>query len=319
MNFKYVFGPVPSGRLGRSLGLDLLGNAICDFDCLYCEVGRTRIHTQERKPWVPAHAILQELEQWLQLDRPKPDFITLGGKGEPCLNSDMGAIIEGVHTLAPDIPVAVLTNATLLADPEVQKKLSAAQVVLPSMDTLVETEFIRLNKPCPGLTLAGISQGILDWASHFAGKIYLEILLVAGINDTEKNLEKLTTFCHKLQPNRIDVVTMTRPGADIAAHPVDHTTLALWQSALGAQHTLISASDLSKRGAPICIQPDQLEKAIINSITIRPQTPAQIAAAMGTRLVDVEKILSRLLKIGHIIRITQDNEWYYSLANQEKG
>jgi len=319
MSFKYIFGPVPSGRLGRSLGLDLLGKPICDFDCLYCEVGRTRIHTQERKPWVPAQIILDELEEWLELDLPRPDFITLGGKGEPCLNSDLGAVIKGVHTLAPDIPVAVLTNATLLADPEVQNELRAAQVVLPSMDTLVEREFLRLNKPCAGLSLEGISRGILDWATHFHGKIYLEILLVAGINDTKENLTKLTAFCHQLAPDRIDVVTMTRPGADTAAHPVDKAVLDLWQHTLGAKRTLISAAELSKRESPVCIETDQLEKAIIHSIAIRPQTPEQIAAAMGTRRVDVEKIVSRLFKNGHIIRITQDSGYYYSLADQDRG
>lgn len=318
MSFKYIFGPVPSGRLGRSLGLDLLGKPICDFDCLYCEVGRTRIHTRERKPWVPAETILAELDDWLRLDLPKPDFITLGGKGEPCLNSDMGAVIKGVHALAPNIPVAVLTNATLLADPEVQKELNAAQVVLPSMDTLVENEFLRLNKPCPGLSLEGISRGILDWAPHFPGKIYLEILLVAGINDTKENLTKLTKFCHQLAPDRIDVVTMTRPGADSAAHPVDKTMLALWQHTLGAKGTLISAADLTKGESPVCMQTDQLEKAIIHSIAIRPQTPEQIAAAMGTRRVDVEKIVARLFKDGQIIRITQDNGYYYSLADQDR-
>ena len=318
MDFTYIFGPVPSGRLGRSLGLDLLGKPICDFDCLYCEVGRTRIHTTERKPWVKAEIILAELERWLALNLPRPDYITLGGKGEPCLNSELGQIIEGIHTLAPDIPVAVLTNATLLADPRVQEELQGAQVVLPSMDTLVEEEFLRLNKPCAGLAMAAVSQGILDWARTFPGKIFLEILLVRGINDTDENLERLTLFCKTLNPHRIDVVTMTRPGAYAAAQPVSPCVLSHWQKTLGAGTAHIRPADLTRPDTPVQMPDNRLKEAISNSIAIRPQTSQQIALAMGLELQDVEKTIQMLEQTGQAVRIIQQNEQYYSLAGQDR-
>ncbi len=318
MDFTYIFGPVPSGRLGRSLGLDLLGKPICDFDCLYCEVGRTRIHTTERKPWVQAETLLTELENWLALDLPRPDYITLGGKGEPCLNSDLGKIIQGVHALAPDIPVAVLTNATLLGDPGVQEELQGAQVVLPSMDTLVEEEFLRLNKPCAGLDLGTLSQGILDWARTFPGKIFLEILLVQGINDTEENLKRLTAFCASLKPHRIDVVTMSRPGAYAAAHPVSPRVRARWEQTLGAGTSRIRPADLTLPDTPVHMDSSRRMQAISHSIAIRPQTPGQIALAMGLPRKEVEETLHSLYRGGQVVRIVQDDGVYYTLAGQDR-
>lgn len=138
MNFSYVFGPVRSGRLGISLGLDLLGAPICTMDCLYCEVGRTRALTRKRKPYVPGHDILAELAAYRDGGNPTPEYVTLGGLGEPTLNSDMPEIIRGVRDIYPGLPVAVLTNAGALDDPEVCDELLLSDVVLPSLDSLVQ-------------------------------------------------------------------------------------------------------------------------------------------------------------------------------------
>ena len=321
MDFNYIFGPVPSGRLGRSLGLDLLGRPICDFDCLYCEVGKTRVHTLTRKPWVKAETILTELEAWLSLNLPRPEYITLGGKGEPCLNSDMDAVIDGVHRLAPEIPVAVLTNGTLLGDTEVEKALEGAQVVLPSMDTLIPEEFLTLNRPCPGLDLETIRTSILHWGARYGGTIYLEILLVAGINDTDANLHAMRSFCRDLSPHRIDVVTMTRPGAFSAARPVDQATLAKWQTSLTPAHPEQSATRTApkiKPGASATMHDDQLAKAILNSVAIRPQTVPQIGLAMGVREEQVRNVIDHLAAERRITGIPDAGTTFYSLADQDR-
>ncbi|GAU07928.1 radical SAM protein [Desulfoplanes formicivorans] len=322
MDFNYIFGPVPSGRLGRSLGLDLLGRPICDFDCLYCEVGKTRVHTLARQPWVRAEAILTELENWLSLGLPRPEYITLGGKGEPCLNSEMAAVIQGVHRLAPDIPVAVLTNGTLLGNPEVQQALKEAQVVLPSMDTLIEQEFVRLNRPCPGLDLEAIRTGILEWGAGYGGAIYLEILLVAGINDSEANLQAMGPFCKALAPDRIDVVTMTRPGAFSVARPVDQATLDRWRQVLnvnnGSRDFLAHVRQSANFQSPATMTDDQLTKAILHSIAIRPQTVPQIAMAMGVREERVGNIIEHLATKRQITGIPDAGTMFYALADQDR-
>ncbi len=321
MDFKYIFGPVPSGRLGRSLGLDLLGHPICDFDCLYCEVGKTRVHTLTRKPWVKAETILNELDTWLSLGLPLPEYITLGGKGEPCLNSEMGTIIQGVHHLAPKIPVAVLTNGTLLGNPEVSEAISQAEVVLPSMDTLIDSEFRKLNRPCPGLNLEAICSGILAWGSNYKGSIYLEILLVAGINDTETNLRAMVSFCRTLAPDRIDVVTMTRPGAYSAARPVDVATINTWRAALSPAQKNASFSHAAKTIEPrlsASMDDMQLRKAILNSIAIRPQTVQQIGLAMGTSEGQVKKVIDHLVVTRQITVIIDAGSTFYSCLDHDR-
>jgi wyosine [tRNA(Phe)-imidazoG37] synthetase (radical SAM superfamily) len=304
------------------LGLDLLGRPICDFDCLYCEVGKTRVHTSVRKPWVKAETILTELENWLSLDLPRPQYITLGGKGEPCLNSEMAAIIQGVHRLAPEIPVAVLTNGTLLGNPEVQQALEGAQVVLPSMDTLIEQEFVQLNRPCVGLDLETIRTGILQWGATYGGAIYLEILLVAGINDTEANLRAMGPFCKALAPDRIDVVTMTRPGAFSLARPVDKATLDRWRQVLnvnnGSRDFLAHVRQSANFQSPATMSDDQLTSAILNSIAIRPQTVPQMALALAIEEKQIGKVIEHLIAKRQITGITDAGAIFYTLAHQDR-
>ncbi|WP_054652447.1 radical SAM protein [Salidesulfovibrio brasiliensis] len=221
MGFKFVFGPVMSGRLGRSLGLDLLGGRICSMDCVYCEVGATRQHTIQRAPYVPAEDILDELETWKDEGHQPPDMITLGGLGEPTLNTELPYVIEEARKLFPGVPVAVLTNATLMPDPQVRSELALADVVLPSLDSLVEEECERVNRPVPGVEAATVADALEQFRSEYSGKIFLEILLVRGVNDSERNLDRLADFCRRNAFDRIDVVTLSRPGTERSAEAVD--------------------------------------------------------------------------------------------------
>ncbi len=316
MQSRYLFGPVVSGRLGRSLGLDLLGGPVCSFDCLYCESGATSRLTTLRAPYAPAKAILDELRHWLAHADQPPEYITLGGLGEPCLNSELGEIIAGAKALAPKIPVAVLTNSSLLTDPEVRRELNQADVVLPSLDSLVEEEFRELNLPHDSLTAKGVAQGLLDFASGYPGRIYLEILLVQGKNDSAENLKLLRDFCRSLQPDRVDVVTMTRPGTSPEASPVDRKTVALWRRELGAaefspgaaeaiQHTGRKA--LAKENTEESATEDETKEAAENSkdtvcrsLRRRPQTTNQLAEGLGLSRELVVSTLETLTKQGHI-------------------
>lgn len=318
MNTSHIFGPVCSSRLGRSLGLDLLGQKICSFDCLYCEVGRTMRKTMERKPYVPADTILDQLHAWLAGHDLALDFVTLGGSGEPCLNSDLGAIIQGAKKAAPgtDTDVAVLTNSTLLIDPAVRKELLAADVVLPSLDTLVPKEYARLNRPEPSLLALGpeaLARALTDFRSEFSGRLYLEIFLSAGVNDTEENLERLRDFTTGLKPDRVDVVTLSRPGAFSAAKPASSETMARWKEIFAplarGDHSVRScapqAPDAPRQGtAPdhsLKSDPETLRAEVLQSLRRRPQTTAQLASALGVSMTEMDKALETLLKQGHIL------------------
>lgn len=341
MTYAYVFGPVASSRLGRSLGLDLLGRRICSMDCLYCEVGSTDTLTTERAPWVPADVLLGELAQWATEHPERPDHLTLGGSGEPCLNSDLAAIIAGCRSIMPGVPVAVLTNATLLDRADVRADLAHADVVLPSLDSLVESEFRRINRTCGGITARAVAGGILDFAQDFGGRIWLEVLLLHGVNDTPENLALLIDYVRELAPDRVDVTTLSRPGTWPGARPVDRETLAAWRTALSAaaspaaghkapatSHTggccppASPASDAKGTGpsAPdgghaggltpdvtTDVRPDSANGVatdVIESLRRRPQTVGQLAHALARPEVALRAVVETLAQAGRIRPVT---------------
>jgi wyosine [tRNA(Phe)-imidazoG37] synthetase (radical SAM superfamily) len=330
--YRYVFGPVRSGRLGLSLGLDLTGDTVCTMDCVYCEVGRTTRLTTARAPYVPAKTLLDELAHWKEQTRQEPDYVTLGGKGEPTLNSDMGAIIQGIRSIFPHTPVAVLTNSTLLHDPRVRRELALADAVLPSLDSLVPAELRRVNRPHPDVDLAALTRGLLDFREEFDGRLLLEVLLVAGYNDSDANLALLREFIARLRPDRVDVVSMTRPGTLAAAQPVAPEALARWREALaplargphgdtttprpgGARQFSTDAAPAPGQGHPP--RPADADGAaqdrVAASIERRPQTAAQLAQALDLPPEAVRRALEALATQGRLRTTTSGGDAYHAL------
>ncbi len=324
MAFRYVFGPVRSGRLGLSLGLDLLGDAICSFDCVYCEVGPTRVLTTERAAYVPARDILDELTRWRDAaggPAGLPDVVTLGGSGEPCLNSEIGEIIAGVRRILPGVPVAVLTNSAHLADPAVRRDLAGADIVLPSLDTLVPKEMARLNRCAKGLDPQALRDGLLAFRAEFPGRICLEVLLARGYNDSAENLAALRAFIPRLAPDRVDVVTLTRPGALPGVQPVDAVTLDAWRAALGAPPDAADAAEQTRRKHQQAVpeSPPGPEEScpgaadlILASALRRPQTAEQLAFALRLPPGRVQEVLETLVRQGKLTELRQDGGSYYS-------
>ncbi len=307
----YLFGPVMSSRLGRSLGIDLLGDRICSFDCLYCESGPTLKKTMTRQEYADAGTILAELEKWLR-DNPdsKPDHITLGGEGEPCLNLKLGKIIRDIKKIEPNIPLAVLTNSSLLGDALVRKELGSADVVLPSLDTLVQEEFIRLNRPCAGLDIQDIARGLKTFCNEFSGRVLLEILLVPGINDSRDNMEKIADFLKDLGHERVDLTVMSRPGAHMQLKTPDKETLDKWQRVL---HT---APGKAKTGLEPCTGDSAASaSSILDSIRRRPQTLEQLCSALGTAPEKTSAVLDRLVREQKVGALMHESQKFYTLKD----
>ncbi|SKA64674.1 radical SAM protein [Desulfobaculum bizertense] len=332
MGYKYVFGPVHSGRLGLSLGLDLVGDAICSLDCIYCEVGKTTCLTTERKAYVPAADILAELADWKTRAPQHPDFVTLGGQGEPTLNSEMGAVIHGVKKLFPNTPVAVLTNSTLFYDEDVRTELLEADVILPSIDTLVPAEMRHVNRQHASLDVHKLTSGLLAFKKQFTGKIYLEVLLVKGVNDSDENRTLLREFIAELRPDRVDVVTMTRPGTMRAASPVSAEQLSLWKKELSSaasadadcQHTVAcrNAQDILEDDGETDLEngrelplPTAME-LILNSVSRRPQTAPQLATALEIALHVVDEALLQLEKDNQILFRLEGDDKFFSAVRE---
>ncbi|MBC8342871.1 MAG: radical SAM protein, partial [Bacteroidetes bacterium] len=209
--YKHLFGPVPSRRLGMSLGVDLVPKKVCSLDCVYCEVGKTTKLTLDRKEYCRADKIKEELAHYFN-NNPDPDYMTFSGSGEPTLNLYIGEIIQFIKQNKPDIPIAVLTNGTLLYDKRVREAIKLADVVLPSLDAATEDVFKRINRPSEGLSIDMYIRGLIDFRKEFAGKIWLEIFMLPGYNDNTHELTELKKAIIRIQPDSIQLNTLDRPG-----------------------------------------------------------------------------------------------------------
>ena len=211
-SYKHLYGPVPSRRLGRSLGVDLVPFKTCTYDCVYCQLGRTTDKTLERKEYVTAEAILSELERKLA-EADRPDYITLAGSGEPTLNSGIGKIIRKIKGMT-DIPVAVLTNGSLLWVEEVQDALMAADLVIPSLDAGDDFLFQYVNRPHADISFEQMTDGLAAFTKRFPGEVWLEVLLLAGVTGISTETEKIAAIANGLGVARVQLNTAMRPPAE---------------------------------------------------------------------------------------------------------
>jgi wyosine [tRNA(Phe)-imidazoG37] synthetase (radical SAM superfamily) len=306
---KYIFGPVPSRRLGRSLGIDLVPYKTCTFDCIYCDLGRTTYKTTFRKSYVSTEEVQRELElTLLGLDK-KPDYITLSGSGEPTLNQNIGDII---HTIKhwTSIPLAVLTNGSLLSIEEIRKELIEADVVLPSLDAISDVTFQCLNRPHPSLKIDEIISGLIQFRKQYRGQIWLEVVFCRGINDDKEEIERLKGVIERIQPNRVQLNTPVRPPAEEFAYPLTTTQLEEIRKSLGDKAEIII-----EFAAPLGEEFNSVKDTeILNLIKRRPCTTEDISKALGLHLNEVVKYLDKLMKEGAVHYRMYEHHCYYEYA-----
>ena len=216
-----IFGPVPSRRLGRSLGVDLVPFKTCSYDCIYCQLGRTTNKTVERREWVPLNDVLEELKGKLAS---KPDYITLSGSGEPTLYSKLGELIAGIRAMT-DIPVAVLTNGSLLWQETVRRQLMDAHLVIPSLDAGHASMFQAVNRPHESISFDRMLDGLIDFRQEYYGDYWLEVFLLAGHTAVDSELGKIAECVRRIKPDRVQLNTATRPTAEDYAVMVDRKRL----------------------------------------------------------------------------------------------
>ena len=171
--FRHLFGPVPSRRLGISLGIDLVPKKVCTLDCVYCEIGKTTYLTDERKEYSDIKDIILELDEYFKI-HPDPDYITISGSGEPTLNIKIEEVIKFSKHIKPNIPIAVLTNGTLFSDEKVRRSIIDADIVLPSLDAATEQVFKKINRPHKKITIEQCICGLIQFRKEFKSKIHLE-------------------------------------------------------------------------------------------------------------------------------------------------
>ena len=218
----YIFGPVPSRRLGRSLGVDLVPFKTCTYDCIYCQLGRTTNKTVKRHEWVPLNDVLEELKEKLAS---KPDYITLSGSGEPTLFSRLDELIAGIRSMT-DIPVAVLTNGSLLWQKGVRRQLMDAHLVIPSLDAGHRSMFHAVNRPHESISFDRMLEGLIRFREEYYGEYWLEVFLLAGHTVIDSEIHKIVECVNRIKPDRVQLNTATRPTAEDYAVMVDSKRMA---------------------------------------------------------------------------------------------
>lgn len=219
-----LFGPVISRRLGYSLGIDLVLTKTCSYDCVYCECGPTFWLTRRREEFISVSVVTRELDKYL-LTRPELDFITFAGIGEPTLSLHIGTVIRHIHTHHPGYRIAILTNGSLLIDPEVRKEILLADVVLPTFSTLNEETFASIHRPAPGITASSLFEGLIALRREYSGEIWLEIFIIPGMNDSIGEVTALRDAILKISPDRIQINHLDRPGTESWVQPLDEEEL----------------------------------------------------------------------------------------------
>jgi len=307
--YKHLYGPVPSRRLGRSLGVDLVPFKTCTYDCVYCQLGRTTNKTVERKENVAAGVILAELERKLA-ERDRPDYITLAGSGEPTLNSGIGKIIRGIKGMT-DIPVAVLTNGSLLWMEEVQEDLMAADLVIPSLDAGDDYLFQYVNRPHAGLSFEQMADGLAAFTRRFPGEVWLEVLLLAGVTGISTETAKIAAITNGLGVARIQLNTATRP-------PAEDFALALSAEQLHEMSGLFHGKvDVIGENVPAITEAAALGQAsdadILALLNRRPCTVEGIASGLALHPNDVLKRVLLLRQQRVVKAVRKDNALFYEV------
>ncbi len=301
---SYLFGPVPSRRLGRSLGVDLTPYKTCSLDCVFCQLGKTTHKTVTRASYVPIRDVIEELDAWLRT-KGEADYITLSGSGEPTLHERFGEVLTFVrgHT---EIPAVLLTNGTLLHLPEVRDAAYQAHVVKVSLSAWDAASFERVNRPHPSLDFDRLVEGQKAFRKGFQGELWMEVFLVAGMNTALSDVRRIAALASKIQPDRIQLNTAVRPPAESFAEPLSMDHLASLCPLFQPEAEVIAEYDL-ETDKEARVNKD----TVVSLLQRRPCTAEQIAKAFGMHPNEVSKYIGNLLRSGQVREERIHDATYY--------
>jgi len=307
-----LFGPVPSRRLGISLGVDMIPAKTCPLNCIYCECGATTMHTAERKEYIPAEKIIRELDEYLGR-APKLDHITFGGSGEPTLNTALGTVVRFVKDRYPGYKTALLTNGVLFHLPEVRADAMEFDLVLPSLDAVSAAIFAKINNPVPGISVDRMVEGLEAFGASYRGELLLEIFIIPGINDTPEELKRFLSVIPRLHTTRVQLNALDRPGARAWVAPAPRQRLleiAEFLKPLPVAVDIIARDAAAQRG-PAPAQ-GNAEGLVLSTLKRRPCTVQDIASIAGLAGPAAEKLLNGLVKRHKAAKSTVSGIVFYS-------
>lgn len=311
--YKYLFGPVPSRRLGISLGVDLVPHKTCSLDCIYCECGETTNLTLERKEYVPVDEVLKELDDYFKTN-PDPDYITLSGSGEPTLNSRLGEVLTFIRQQKPDVSIAVLTNGTLLFREDVRRDLLNADLVMPSLDGASTNALHTINRPHDSISVESYINGLITFRKEFTGKLNLELFILPGCNDSPEELGFLKDAINRIKPDLVQLNTLDRPGVVAGIHAASREELDRIADFF-KPHVVEVIAAAPKRKGLNSFRSD-IEAAILETVLRRPCTLEDLATILNSHVNEINKYLGALEEAQKIESVREDRGIFYQAKNK---
>lgn len=311
MKYKHLFGPVPSRRLGTSLGVDLVPHKYCSMDCVYCEVGATDNLTLVRDEYVSYDEIVKELRDYLK-EKPYLDYITFSGAGEPTLNSRIGDVLKFIKTEYPQYKTALITNSTLLTDKKLRKEIEQINLLLPSLDAVSEEAFVKINRPAECINVNEIIEGLVEFRKESSAKMWLEVFFLPDVNDSKEELKLLKDAITKINPDKVQLNSLDRPGTEKWVTKESDEKLneiAEFFKPLPAE--VITRTAYKGRFPNINTV---TEDKILSTIKRRPCTVIDLMSILGLHINEVNKYLAHLELENKIFRTEQETGVFYSAS-----
>ncbi|UCD19695.1 MAG: radical SAM protein [candidate division WOR-3 bacterium] len=288
-----------------SLGIDIVPHKNCSYDCIYCQLGRTGYKTTSRKEYTPVRGILEEIKTAVA-NKQRIEYITFSGSGEPTLHSGIGRLIDGVKNIT-SIPTAVLTNGSLLHHPDVRNDLVHANVVLPTLCTVNQEMFIKIHRSAPQLDIMEIVRGYIAFRRMFKGLIWLELMIIKGINDKPHHMTEMISVIEEIAPDKIHLNTVARPPSEEYAKPVTAEVLESIKAILGSRCEIIAEFKPTEKGRG----DGETSESILSIIQRRPVTIEDLIEVTGLTRSEITERIEQLIKEGTVISSIHGNRRYY--------
>ncbi|MDD4182199.1 MAG: radical SAM protein [Candidatus Omnitrophica bacterium] len=303
---SYFYGPVPSRRLGFSLGVNLTPKKFCTLDCIYCQLGRTTKKTIKRFFYVEIIEFKKELAKIIN-NNPKIDYISISGSGEPTLHKRLDKIIDAIKDVANNkYPVSVITNSSLLYKKEVRQELAGADLIIPSLDAATKKSFSRIDKPHKQITFERTIDGLINLRKEFKGKIWLEIMLLGGINDSLEEARKFKKLVNRIKPDKVQLNLPIRP-AGISITLPDYERVKKIKKIIGKKCEIVSSfyKDAQKKFSK------SVQEDIRKYLNIRPATMRDLEKSVGLEKGILARQIKRMLDLGLIARKIYNRKVYF--------
>jgi len=306
---QYIFGPVPSRRLGLSLGIDIVPLKSCTLDCVYCQLGRSSDLTNERRDFMPVTEVIAQLKEKLE-QGVEADHITISGSGEPTLSLSLGRIIDEIKKITK-IPVAVMTNGTLLYDPAVRNDCCKADVVLPSLDAGDPETFTKMNRPHEALDFNKIIEGLCQFRKEFTGKIWLEVFIVEGINTSDAQLGNIKNIIGRIRPDKVQLNTAVRPTTEPGIAAVTAEKMAIIAEKIGFGAEVIA--DYPAKAAVVSHLGRATREGVLEMLQRRPCSLEDVASGLNIRKNDALTHINALLSLGLVVEDKKGDKLFYKV------